>query len=623
MMSSDTTKDATAPLLVVEDLKVDFHTRAGPVQAVRGPSFSVRQGEALGLVGESGCGKSVTASAILGMVELPGEIVSGDIRWKGKSLLGRGAAEYRRQVCGHDIAIVFQDPMTSFDPLFSVGYQITEVLKRHSGLQGAAARRRAIELLDKVKLTNPEKRVDQFPHELSGGMRQRALIAMSLASEPELLIADEPTTALDVTVQAAILALLTDLQQELGIAVLFITHDLGVVARFCHHVAVMYQGDIVELGRVEQVLRQPQHAYSAGLVACQPSLKSVSSRLMTIGDTAVSAQNVEVATNKVIAGKVTAGKVIAGKVVTDAESLPVAHLKVKDAALTSQHISASVPPASVPIVEVNNLSVDFTLPRTNIFAKRLVFQAVKNVSFYIQPGETLGLVGESGSGKTTTGRAVLQSQRIASGQVIFKGNDITGTRGEALRQLRRDMQLIFQDPYSSLNPRMSVLEIISEPLIVHNIETNPKVLRDKTVHLLETVGMPADSADRYPHSFSGGQRQRIGIARALALEPSFIVADEPVSALDVSVRAQVVNLMQDLQEKIGLSFLFIAHDLAIVRHIAHRVAIMNKGEIVELGTREQIYDNPQEDYTKELLAAVPEVDDYENYRESYRAPSPL
>jgi len=568
------------PLLVVDNLRVDFHTRAGRVNALRGPSFTVHKGEALGLVGESGCGKSVTTSAILGMVELPGEVVGGDITWKGRSLVGPENVEYRQKVCGNEISIVFQDPMTSFDPLFTIGYQIAEVLKRHAGLEDSAARARAVELLNLTRITKPEQRVDQYPHELSGGMRQRALIAMSLASEPELLIADEPTTALDVTVQATILELLKELQEKLGIGVLFITHDLGVVARLCHNVAVMYKGELVEKGTAVQVLRKPSHPYSAGLLACQPSLSKVNRRLMTIAD-AVEATN-------------------EGTL----EAMAPVVVKASDESDCNTE----------PIIQVKDLHVDFTLPKSGILGKREVFHAVKGVSFDIKPGETLGLVGESGSGKTTTGRAVLQSQRPTSGQVLFKGRDITGISGEPLRQLRRDMQLIFQDPYSSLNPRMSVLDIVSEPLVVHGIETNRRVLRDRVVDLMETVGMPADTVDRHPHSFSGGQRQRIGIARALTLEPTFIVADEPVSALDVSVRAQVVNLMQDLQEKLGLSLLFIAHDLAVVRHIAHRVAIMQHGEIIEIGIRDQIYDNPQQDYTKELLSAVPEVNDFEKYR---------
>lgn len=578
-------KDAQKePLLVVDDLHVDFHTRSKRISAVKGPSFSVHKGEALGLVGESGCGKSVTTSAILGMIELPGEITGGDIRWKGKSLLGADAADYRRQVCGNEISIVFQDPMTSFDPLFTIGYQICEVLHRHTPLRGQKARARAVELLDLVRITRPDQRVDQYPHELSGGMRQRALIAMSLASEPELLIADEPTTALDVTVQAAILELLKDLQEKLDIGVLFITHDLGVVARFCHNVAVMYQGEIVEKGTSSQILQSPKHPYSAGLLACQPSLKEVNHRLLTIAD-----------------------------------SVKLANQTAKGAPATKK-VPAEAKPAYAPetniepVLQVNNLCVDFDLPKQSFFSKGETLHAVKNVSFDIKPGETLGLVGESGSGKTTTGRAVLQSNPIKTGQVYFKGENITGISGEKLRLLRRDMQLIFQDPYSSLNPRMSVLDIVSEPLVVHQIETDRKILRERVTELMETVGMPKDCVERHPHSFSGGQRQRIGIARALTLEPSFIVADEPVSALDVSVRAQVVNLMQDLQEKLGIAFLFIAHDLAVVRHIAHRVAIMKQGEIVEIGTRDEIYNNPQQDYTKQLLSAVPEVHDIDHYR---------
>lgn len=609
------------PLLSVEDLSVDFHTRRGRVQAVRGVSFDVSPSRALAIVGESGCGKSVTSAAIMGLIQLPGQITAGNITWKGRSLTDPGAERYRQEICGNEIAMVFQDPMTSFDPLFTIGAQIEEVILRHVNPDRQWATRRAIELLDLVKIDQPEHRVNQYPFELSGGMRQRALIAMALASEPALLIADEPTTALDVTVQAAILDLLKELQQALNLAVLLITHDLGVVATMCHDVAVMYAGGIVEHGRAEQVLSQPRHPYSQGLLLSTPKLHSIHHRLQTIEGQPPDLRATGKACSFMPRCQYRRQDCLLSPSINEdvLGRLACWHPVKPDSTVVT---STEEPPRSAdlsagdrqPLVSVRNLSVQFALGNKSWFGEKRILKAVDDVSFDVYPGETLGLVGESGSGKTTTGRAVLQNTHIDGGSVHFRGKDITGARGEQRRLLRRDMQLIFQDPYSSLNPRMSIFDIVSEPLIVHGIETDKRRLRDRVMALLETVGLPADAADRHPHAFSGGQRQRVGIARALTLEPAFIVADEPVSALDVSIRAQVVNLMQDIQAQYGVSFLFIAHDLAIVRHIADRVAIMQKGKIVEIGNSEQIYTAPQHEYTRSLLASVPEVDDVTAYR---------
>lgn len=606
---------ASSPLLRMRDLHVDFHTRQGRVQAVRGVSLDIDASQTLGIVGESGCGKSVTTSAIMGLIQLPGQIRSGDITWKGRSLIGPGSDRYRAQVCGNEIALVFQDPMTSFDPLFTIGRQIEEVILRHVRQDRSWARRRSVELLDLVKIDQPQRRVDQFPFELSGGMRQRALIAMALASEPELLIADEPTTALDVTVQASVLELLGELQQSLDLAILLITHDLGVVSRVCHDVAVMYAGSIVEQGSARQVLSSPRHPYARGLLQSTPTLRDVQHRLRTIEGQPPDLRQPSGACafmprcpnsqsdcssappiRPVAQGRLACWHPVEYRIVETA---------VSSRNLGSDEISDS--DDRQPLLSVRDLSVDYPLAGGG-FRRRQVHKAVDRVSFDVYPGETLGLVGESGSGKTTTGRAVLQYAPISNGSVTFQGRDITGLRGEQRRTLCRDMQLIFQDPYSSLNPRMSIFDIVAEPLIVHGVETDRRRLRDRVISLLETVGLPADAADRHPHAFSGGQRQRVGIARALTLEPAFIVADEPVSALDVSIRAQVVNLMQDIQSQYGVAFLFIAHDLAVVRHIADRVAIMQKGQIVEIGSSEQIYTNPQHSYTRTLLSSVPEID---------------
>jgi len=604
----------SAPLLQVEGLEVEFLTRRGKVDAVRGISFEIARGTALGLVGESGCGKSVTAQALMGLVEMPGRIKAGRVRWKGADLIGPGTDAIRREVCGRDIAMIFQDPMTSLDPLFTIGAQIAEVLRQHRGLSATAARDRAVELLDIVRIPDPAQRVDQYAHEFSGGMRQRALIAMALASEPDLLVADEPTTALDVTVQAGILDLLADLQDNLGLAVLMITHDLGVVARLCHRVAVMYGGEIVEDGPAARMLEAPGHPYTAGLLAATPSLSDRRKRLFTIEGQPpdLRVPRGACAFRPRCANTIEACAISPNLLVLANEDARLAcHNPVagnpRTAATVPAMVKVATPTRTTPLVRVENLSVRFPIGRQPFFGQGVFMTAVDDVSFDIQPGETLGLVGESGSGKTTTGRALLRATQISGGRVIFDGQDVGALPPRALRDLRRDMQLIFQDPYSSLNPRMTVGEIVAEPLIVHGIEKNPARLRDRVAELLTLVGLPADAAQRYPHAFSGGQRQRVGIARALTLEPRLIIADEPVSALDVSIQAQVVNLMQDLQERLGITYLFIAHDLAVVRHIATRVAIMKAGKIVEIGTAEQVYTAPQHPYTRALLASVPEI----------------
>lgn len=608
----------TAELLQVEGLEIEFLTRRGTVQAVRNISFSLGSATTMGLVGESGCGKSVTALALLGMVELPGRLKAGSVRWKGRDILNtvrdRETEAYRRSVCGHEIAMVFQDPMTSLDPLFTIGAQISEVLQRHGGMAPAEAWARATELLDLVQIPKPEQRIDQYPHEFSGGMRQRALIAMALAAEPDLLIADEPTTALDVTVQAGILDLLSDLQSRLGLSVLMITHDLGVVARLCDRVAVMYAGEIVEDGPADSTLHTPRHPYTAGLLSATPSLLESGNRLTTIEGQPPDLRlpRTECSFRPRCFNALPQCAIAPELRIAESGRIRLAcHNPIVDQTFTRTdpvQITSLPERNDAPLVRVEDLTVRFPLGKQGLFSATQMMTAVNGVSFEIFPGETLGLVGESGSGKTTTGRALLRASPISSGRVLFDGQDVATLGSQALRRLRRDMQLIFQDPYSSLNPRMTVAQIVSEPLVVHGIERDPVRLRERVVDLLRLVGLPADAADRHPHAFSGGQRQRVGIARALALEPRLIIADEPVSALDVSIRAQVVNLMQDLQERLGLTYLFIAHDLAVVRHIADRVAIMQAGEIVEIGPVEQVYFDPQHSYTRTLLASVPEID---------------
>ncbi|MEM8663709.1 MAG: ABC transporter ATP-binding protein, partial [Pseudomonadota bacterium] len=468
---------------------------------------------------------------------------------------------------------------------------------------------RAVELLDLVKIPYPDRRAAQHPHEFSGGMRQRALIAMALASEPDLLIADEPTTALDVTVQAGILDLLAELQRRLSLSVLMITHDLGVVAKLCDRVAVMYAGEIVEDGPASKMLSRPSHPYTAGLLAATPSLSDRRSRMETIAGQPPDLRKprTECPFRPRCANALPVCAEAPPLVSVGAESRLACHNPVHAVSSAVDDAPAERPTHGGPLVEVRDLVVEFALGRQPLFGRGERLRAVDGVSFDIFAGETLGLVGESGSGKTTTGRALIGAAPVASGSIQFDGAELPRRNAKKMRALRRDMQLIFQDPYSSLNPRMTVADIVSEPLVVHGIETDPARLRDRVAELLTLVGLPSDAASRYPYAFSGGQRQRVGIARALALEPKLIIADEPVSALDVSIRAQVVNLMQDLQARLGLTYLFIAHDLAVVRHIADRVAIMKAGKIVEIGTAEEVYSRPQDEYTKELLAAVPEV----------------
>ncbi len=605
----------SAPLLVVDGLEVEFLTRRGTVVAVRGMSFELGPGTAMGLVGESGCGKSVTAQALMGLIQVPGRVKSGRVLWKGRDILDPANRAYAAEVCGRDIAMIFQDPMTSLDPLFTIGAQITEVLRHHKAMSPAAARARAIELLDLVQITQPERRVDQYPHEFSGGMRQRALIAMALASEPDLLVADEPTTALDVTVQAGILDLIAELQTRLGLSVLMITHDFGVVAKLCQRVAVMYAGEIVEDGPADRMLFQPGHPYTSGLLAATPKLADTRDRLATVEGHPPDLRMARRACSfQPRCLNATAACALAPNLTRrDGAGWRLAcHNPISGtrSAATTASASPSQPKLpDGPLVQVENLSVRFPIGKQRLFGKSDFATAVDNVSFQIFPGETLGLVGESGSGKTTTGRALLGAAPISSGRVLFDGQDVGTLSTGALRRLRRDMQLIFQDPYSSLNPRMTVAQIVAEPLIVHGLERDPGALDARVAELLGLVGLPPDAAERHPHAFSGGQRQRVGIARALALEPRLIIADEPVSALDVSIRAQVVNLMQDLQARLGLTYLFIAHDLAVVRHIADRVAIMQAGKIVEIGPVERVYSDPQHPYTRTLLASVPEIGD--------------
>ncbi len=566
-------KSAADMLLRVENLSIDFRTEDGIISAVNALSFEIPRGGTVGLVGESGSGKSVTAMALMRLIPTPPGIYrSGRIELDGVDLLGLNEARMR-QVRGKRIGMIFQEPMTSLNPVYRVGEQIAEVLRQHDGLPRRAARDRAIELLDQVGIPDPARRVDSYPHELSGGQKQRVMIAQAMACEPQLLIADEPTTALDVTIQKQVLELMSELQQRYGMSLLFITHDLGVIAEVADRVVVMYRSNKVEEGLTRELFQNASHPYTRGLVACRPALDSNPRRLLTVADFMTPAGE---------------------------------RLEISEERMAPQVKRSSAEIEAAPVLlEVRDLHTRF--PISGGWFGRTVdhVRAVDGVSLQIRRGQTLGLVGESGCGKTTLGRSLLRLVEPASGQILFDGQDVTSADPASLRALRRRMQIVFQDPYSSLNPRMTVADILIEPLQVHRLGGTRSERMDIARGLLEKVGLDPTHLGRYPHEFSGGQRQRIGIARALAVRPEFIVCDESVSALDVSVQAQILNLLLDLQDEFGLTYLFISHDLSVVNFISDHVGVMNAGKLVEFGSAEQIYTQPRDDYTRKLLAAIP------------------
>ncbi|WP_227103845.1 ABC transporter ATP-binding protein [Chromobacterium rhizoryzae] len=552
-------------LLSVRNLKVAFRQEnGGDFQALKGVSFDIPAKRTVALVGESGSGKSVTSMAIMRLLSPQHASIHPDsqILLQGRDLLKAGGAEMRA-LRGKDIAMIFQEPMSSLNPVFSVGEQIMEALMLHAKLGRRAARRRAIELLREVGLPEPESKVDSYPHQLSGGQQQRVMIAMAIACEPKLLIADEPTTALDVTIQKQILQLIADLQKKHDMAVLFITHDLGVVGEFADEVIVMRHGEIREQGSVQQIFDAPQDAYTKALLACRPHLDRRPQRLAVIDDFLQPGGYVEP---------------------------PQRERGYRD----DDEI----------ILDVRGLSKSFDV-REGLFGKRQ-FHAVKDVSFKLARGKTLGIVGESGSGKTTVGLTLVRLHQASGGQALFHGQDLLGMDAKAFHAYKRRIQIIFQNPYASLNPRFTVEQILSEPMQLHGIGRDGGERRKLAQELLDKVGMPAGALQKYPHEFSGGQRQRIAIARCLTLKPEVLICDESVSALDVSVQAQVLNLLQDLQDEYGLSYLFISHDLAVVKHISDQVMVMNKGEVVEQADADQIYREPRQSYTRKLLESIPQ-----------------
>ena len=581
-------------ILEIKDLVINFKTDESIVNAVKRISFDIPKGKTVGLVGESGSGKSVTSLATMRLIPTPpGKIDHGEILFQGRDLLKLKEKEMQK-IRGKKISMIFQEPMTSLNPVFTVGDQVSETLMLHENLNKEEARKKTIQLFDQVGIPEPKKRITSYPHEMSGGQRQRVMIAMAIACSPELLIADEPTTALDVTIQKQILELLAGLQKKFNMSVLFITHDLGVIADIADEVVVMYKGNIVEKGTTKDIFLNPQHPYTKGLLCCRPSLDSNPKRLPMVSDFMDEKGNQK---SNEKGNQKSNQKEGVGSNNSNNSNNP--NNKVEKYIRPIDEIENPV------VLEIKNLSTHFPIEK-NFFGKPIHFlKAVDKVSLKVRKGRTLGLVGESGCGKTTLGRTVLRLIEPTSGDVIYKGNNLPRLNKREMRTLRRDMQIIFQDPYASLNPRMTIGSAIMEPMTIHKLFSKKEERIQRAKELLLKVGLDDSVMNRYPHEFSGGQRQRICIARALAVEPEFIICDESVSALDVSVQAQILNLLLDLQEELGLTYIFISHDLAVVKFISDEVAVMNNGKIIELSDCISIYKNPQQDYTKKLLSAIP------------------
>jgi peptide/nickel transport system ATP-binding protein len=603
-------------LLRVRNLRTVLHGGGEPVRAVDGVDLEIQRGETFAIVGESGCGKTMTALSLLRLLPEAGRIVSGSVELSGVDLLGLPEAAMRT-IRGRRIAMVFQEPATSLNPVLTIGTQIGEVLERHTELRGARLKERILSLLDAVGIPDAARRTGEYPFQLSGGLKQRAMIAMALAADPDLLVADEPTTALDVTIQSQVLELLRELQKNNGMAILLITHDLGIVAQMAHRVAVMYAGQIIEVADREHFFAAPQHPYSRKLFAALPTTGKRGSELAVIkGQVPPLTQEFrrcrftercDFAFERCAAEAPGWTRIAEGHQVRcflrEKELAGPVRFGEAGAAATSREAAESA-----PLLSVRGLKVHFPI-RKGLFKRAAGYvKAVDGTSLEIRAGRTLGLVGESGCGKTTVGKAILQLIRPTAGEVRFDGVELTRVRGAELRAHRRDFQIIFQDPYSSLNPRMRVADILAEGMAALGVERDSAARARRVAEILDQVGLARDSIDRYPHEFSGGQRQRIAIARALAVRPRLIVCDEPTSALDVSVQAQILNLLKSLQRDLELSYLFITHNIAVVEYLAHEVAVMYLGRIVEHGTVDEVLSSPKHPYTQALLAAVPKIE---------------
>ena len=576
-------------LLEFKNLCTDFHTEGTIVKAVNDVSFVLNKGETIGIVGESGSGKSVTSLSAMRLIPSPPGIISGGeiiFHKDGNSVdLLKLSEDEMRTHRGNDIAMIFQEPMTSLNPVFTCGDQVMEAITLHQNLSADEAKELTIKLFEKVQLPEPERIFSTYPHQISGGQKQRVMIAMAMSCEPSILIADEPTTALDVTVQKTILKLMQKLQKEQNMGIMFITHDLGVIAELADKVVVMYKGKIVEQGNVWDIFTNPKHPYTKGLLACRPPLDKRYKFLPTVSDFMQTDSEGKIIDNNVSVSDFTKDLVISTK-----------QRKQKHDEIYSKD----------PILKINNLKTFFPI-RNGFFGGITSYvKAVDNISFDVYKGETLGLVGESGCGKTTCGRTILRLEEPTSGKIVYKGKDVSTMSSEELRLFRKEVQIIFQDPYSSLNPRMTIGNAIMEPMQVHNILKDDNERKKRVEELLSKVSLDPTHFYRYPHEFSGGQRQRIGIARALAVNPKFIICDESVSALDVSVQAQVLNLLNDLKDEFGLTYIFISHDLSVVKYMSDRMVVMQSGKIEEMGDSDKIYNSPETSYTKKLIDAIPE-----------------
>ena len=577
-------------LLEFNNLVTEFHTEGTTVKAVNDISFTLNKGETVGIVGESGSGKSVTSLSAMKLIPSPpGKISGGEIIFHKKNGekvdLLKASEEEMRSYRGNDIAMIFQEPMTSLNPVFTCGDQVLEAIMLHQKIDKNQAKKLTIDLFKKVQLPDPERIYSTYPHQISGGQKQRVMIAMAMSCEPSVLIADEPTTALDVTVQKTILQLMQNLQKEQDMGIMFITHDLGVIAELADKVVVMYKGKIVEQGNVWDIFTDPKHPYTKGLLACRPPLEKRYSFLPTVSDFMKIDESGNIIDNNISVDDFTKNLVV-----SDTER------KEKQKKLFAKE----------PVLRLQNLKTYFPIRNGFFGGISNYVKAVNDVTFDVYPGETLGLVGESGCGKTTIGRTILRLEEPTEGAMIYKGQDIAKMNADELRSFRKEVQIIFQDPYSSLNPRMTIGNAIMEPMQVHNILNSDEERKEKVKELLTKVSLDPSHFYRYPHEFSGGQRQRIGIARALAVNPKFIICDESVSALDVSVQAQVLNLLNDLKEEFGLTYIFISHDLSVVKYMSDRMVVMQEGKVEEMGDADQIYNTPKTEYTKRLIDAIPE-----------------